>query len=331
MVIETRPRVLIVDDEDSYRTPVANYLRQKGYLVDTAADAQQGLTMLHYADGQYDVVFVDQVLYGSEAAGLDLTQQIKQCFPTTPIVIVTGWMSVENGVMALRYGAYRYISKASGVQELELFIQISAAMRRHERLARAVGGERVGSSSPQANRILAVFANPKRTSPLRLAAEDRLIRESLRRSRERDLLHLDVLHAATAHDLRRALLDQSYRALHVSGHGTPSGLVFEDADGNDHVVVPRALADLICAHSPPLEVVVFNACWSEAQGQLLLAGVPNVIVNPQQLDDAVALEFTRGFYDALGAGKDVAFAYDEGCRSAALMAHGPVELPILLR
>jgi hypothetical protein len=168
-------------------------------------------------------------------------------------------------------------------------------------------------------KVLAIFANPTGSSPLRLVAEDRVIRECVTRSRYRENISLEIRHAVTIHDLRRALLEGDYRMIQFSGHGTGQGLAFEDEQGQVRLVPPRALAELLAAYSPPIECVILNACYSSVQGQLVSSGVPYTIAIDGPISDAGATEFTRGFYDAIGAGKDVKFAYQEGCRTMRLM------------
>ncbi len=169
-------------------------------------------------------------------------------------------------------------------------------------------------------KVLVVFANPRGTNTLRLETEDRVIRESVRLSRHRDNISLTVCHATTVHDLRRALLDEQFQFVHISGHGTGSGLVLEDELGGKYVVPQQALADLFQAYCPPIQCIILNACYSVSQGQLLSLGVPFTIAMEGAISDKAAIEFSRGFYDAIGAGREVGFAYDEGCRTVKLAA-----------
>src|SRR5689334_12366317 len=117
------------------------------------------------------------------------------------------------------------------------------------------------ASKKTKERILAVFANPQGSDPLRLGEEDRVLHECLRLARNRRLA-LDVRHAATVHDLRRALLDDDAHVVHFSGHGTGKGLAFEDESGHVKLIPSAALAELLTAYVPPLHTVVLNACYS---------------------------------------------------------------------
>lgn len=177
--------------------------------------------------------------------------------------------------------------------------------------------------------ILAVFASPRCSDPLRLGEEDRALRECLALSRYRDNTKLTVLHAATIHDVRRALLNEHYRIVHLSGHGTGKGFALEDAAGDIHVVSESALGELLAAYSPPLECAILNACFTKGQGKKLASFLPFAIGMSGAISDKGAIEFTRGFYDAIGAGKDIPFAFGEGQRTVKLMGASLRAKPVL--
>jgi len=171
--------------------------------------------------------------------------------------------------------------------------------------------------------ILVVFANPRGSSPLRLDSEDHAIHEAIRRSKYRDSIRLTPCHAATVHDLRRALLDDDFRIVHISGHGTGRGLILEDGSGRMYVVPQQALADLFQAYSlpaGPLECVILNSCYSFSQGKLVSLNVPFTIVAEGPIGDNASIEFSRGFYDAIGAGLSIDLAYAQGRHSVKLAA-----------
>jgi hypothetical protein len=166
-------------------------------------------------------------------------------------------------------------------------------------------------------KVLVVFANPRGTSALRLGEEDRTINECFRRSKNRDGLSLRILHASTVDDIRRALLDDEYHIVHFSGHGTGTGLAFEDKDGRLYVPPQDAVAQLLADFSPPLECLLLNACYSISQGQLTSLGVPFTIAMEGPISDGAAILFAGGFYDSIGAGKDVEFSFRQGVHASA--------------
>ena len=165
-------------------------------------------------------------------------------------------------------------------------------------------------------RILLVCANPHGTQPLRTAEDDRTLRQSIRLSADRDRIEIETLNAATIDDLRRALLRGPFDIVHFSGHGTQEGLVFEDEAGQRFVPSPQALAALF-AHRK-IRVAVLNACYSLSVGRISAIGTQYTIAASGPLSDPAAVEFTRGFYDGLGAGLDVPGAFDEGKLTASL-------------
>ncbi|HEX3046622.1 MAG TPA: CHAT domain-containing protein [Bacillota bacterium] len=179
--------------------------------------------------------------------------------------------------------------------------------------------------------VLVIFANPKGLPNLDLSMEDRVIRECIVRSKFREYIKSEVRHAATIHDVRRALQEFSCRILHFSGHGTEEGLAFEDESGKMKFVAIEALAQLLSAHSPPLEAVLINACNPEPESGGTDLGVPYTLSVKGRIADQAAIEFTRGFYDAIGAGESIEFAYDEGCHAMRLTGYSEAGEPVLFR
>jgi hypothetical protein len=180
-------------------------------------------------------------------------------------------------------------------------------------------------------RILVVFANPKGSIQLRLQAEERVIRQCRERSKNRDNLHFDVRSAATIDDVARALLEEDYHIVQFSGHGTGQGLAFENELGEVQLVPQGALAAFLAKYSPPLECVVLNACYSNVQGELLSNCMPWAIAMEGAISDDAATEFTRGFYDAIGAGRDIEFAYREGCDRIKLKGFPDGSIPVIFK
>jgi hypothetical protein len=178
--------------------------------------------------------------------------------------------------------------------------------------------------------VLAVFANPKGSSPLRLENEDRVMRESVKLSLYREHIGLEILHAARVDDFARALLEKEYQIVHFSGHGTGKGLAFENESQQTQVVPKDALTETLSAYSPPIECVLLNACYSNVNADSLSMGVPYTIVMNGPISDEGATEFTRGFYDAIGAGKSIEFAYKEGCRRIRLKTLPDGATPVLV-
>lgn len=180
-------------------------------------------------------------------------------------------------------------------------------------------------------KILILSANPKGTAELRLAEEVREIKEGLRRSKCRDLYQVETSEAVRVRDIHRAMLDHEPNIVHFSGHGAKEeGLVFEDEMGQVKLVSAEALARLFALFANKLDCVVLNACYSQIQAEAMTQQINYVIGMSQSIGDRAAIEFAVGFYDALGAGKDVEFAYKLGCNTIERMVMAEHLTPKLL-
>ncbi|MEO1068622.1 MAG: CHAT domain-containing protein [Cyanobacteria bacterium J06638_6] len=190
-----------------------------------------------------------------------------------------------------------------------------------------------------AQKILFLAANPIGTSRLRLDQEVRDIEEGLRRSTNQQDFELVTKWAVRAQDIRRALLDENPSIIHFSGHGdggdvatgsspadarklTPinpevgslvSHIIVEDDQGNPRPYPPEALANLFKLFADQIDCVVLNACYSKGQAEAIAAHVPYVIGTQKAIGDRAAIEFAVGFYDGLGAGRAIEFAFALGC------------------
>ncbi len=183
-----------------------------------------------------------------------------------------------------------------------------------------------GSKVSDRVKILVIFANPKGSDHLRLDEEDRIIRECLERAKHRESMHYEIRHAVRVKDLQRMLLEDDYQVVHFSGHATSSGkLALEDEDGNPKLVAPGTLAALL-SNFKSIECVLLNACYSAQAGGPVSLGIPFTIGMEGPISDDAAKHFTRGFYDALGAGKGYQFAYNMGCSAMALEGFAAEEL-----
>lgn len=162
--------------------------------------------------------------------------------------------------------------------------------------------------------ILFLSANPQDTQRLNLDAEAREIREGLQRSQQRDAFKIETSPAASPSSMRRALLDHSPRIAHFAGHGEgEDGLVFDDGAGNRQLVETEALAKLFKLFATDIQCVLLNACYSEIQAEAIAQHIDYVIGMSQAIEDNAARAFAVAFYDALGAGRDIEFAYQSAC------------------
>ena len=199
------------------------------------------------------------------------------------------------------------------------------------------------SRSVRRKTILVLAVNPIDSTRLSLDQEVREIEEGLRRSRHRDLFKVEQRWAVRTSDLRRALLDVEPHIVHFCGHGTSDsesgkatdefrklsivseemdagGIVLEDETGKTRLVKGQALTDLFSLFKGQLDCVVLNSCYSATQADLIVQQIPIVIGMKQEIGDRAAIEFSRGFYDALGAGRSIDEAFRFGCNAIDLQS-----------
>ncbi|KAI9129287.1 TIR domain-containing protein [Acaryochloris sp. CCMEE 5410] len=180
--------------------------------------------------------------------------------------------------------------------------------------------------------ILFLAANPKDTQPLRLDQELRDIDEGLQRAQHRDEFQLEQRLAVRPRDIQRAMLDLNPQIVHFSGHGEgDEGLVFEDVSGNTQLVSGEAIADLFSLFADQLRCVVLNGCYTEVQAKAISEHIPYVIGMKRAIQDKAAISFAVGFYDALGSGRDVEFAFKLGCAAIRMEGIEDHLTPVLIK
>ncbi len=177
-------------------------------------------------------------------------------------------------------------------------------------------------------RVLFVSCSPSDAVPLRVGSELRAIKEAVRLANREEDVDVNSLTAATTDDLRRALLNSEYEIVHFSGHADGDVLVFEDAGGRSISTPLESLAELI-ARYPTIRCVLLNSC--ESLANLTVPMAPYTIGMECSITDEAAIEFARGFYDAVSAGRTIEFAAQEGKTAAAMKGLGSPPIKILKR
>lgn len=117
--------VLLVEDHKGIAESVADYLQQKGYAIDHAAD---GVTGLHLAvSNNYDVIIADVMLPGMD--GIAMCKKLRDdARKDTPLLMLTARDTVDDKLAGLEAGADDYLVKPFEVRELEA--RIRAVLRR---------------------------------------------------------------------------------------------------------------------------------------------------------------------------------------------------------
>ena len=106
--------VLIIDDEENLRKLLARVVELEGYHVLQAATAKDGIKQL--AKEPVNVVVSDVRL--PDANGVELTGRIKKEYPGTEVIVLTAYGTIEDGVRAIKNGAFDYLTKGDHQEKI---------------------------------------------------------------------------------------------------------------------------------------------------------------------------------------------------------------------
>jgi DNA-binding NtrC family response regulator len=118
-------RVLVVDDEEGFVTPLVKRLKKRRLDVTFATGGRQALEQLR--ESPVDVVVLDVKM--PDMDGLTTLKNLKQIDPTVEVVMLTGHASLEAAMEGMRLGAFDYLMKPVDIDEL-LFKLEDACKRR---------------------------------------------------------------------------------------------------------------------------------------------------------------------------------------------------------
>jgi DNA-binding NtrC family response regulator len=116
---DRKRRILIADDELAMCELVAESLGQRGYAVDWQLSPEETLSALERED--YSALLVDVHMNGK--SGLDLCRAALAKRPDLPVVVMTGFGTVEHAVGAIRAGAYDFITKPVSIDALSMTLE----------------------------------------------------------------------------------------------------------------------------------------------------------------------------------------------------------------
>jgi len=105
-----RASILIVDDEEVVRRSHLRSLASTGCHAEAAADGKEALRAMEAHP--FDVVLLDLRMPGLD--GMDVLRALKQRWPDSEVVVITGYPTIESAKEAVRLGAQNYIAKPVG-------------------------------------------------------------------------------------------------------------------------------------------------------------------------------------------------------------------------
>ena len=119
-------KLLVVDDEKNIRHTLAEYLESCGHQVKVAESARQALE--HLATGEFDLILTDYRM--AETNGLELLEQIRHRFPELLVILMTAYGTVEDAVVAMKAGAYDYVTKPFSLSQLQHVLERALEVRK---------------------------------------------------------------------------------------------------------------------------------------------------------------------------------------------------------
>lgn len=123
-IIEQR-KVMLVDDDDSVRDAIAEILERRGWLVGSFNSAEGAVESLKKES--YDVVLAD--INMPDINGMDFLHISKEIAPDVPVVIITGYPSIDLAVEAMKVGAVDFLAKPFKIEELEITVRKAAGAK----------------------------------------------------------------------------------------------------------------------------------------------------------------------------------------------------------
>ena len=142
--------VLIVDDEREVCLSLAEVLQSKGYTTLFEEDPREVLDLL--CRKNVDLILMDVRM--PEVGGIDLLKIIRKTHPLLPVIMISGFASVESAVRAMKYGALNFFAKP--VQLPELLMEIRHLERSMSIKKTAPETEKIVTRNPKMREVLSL-------------------------------------------------------------------------------------------------------------------------------------------------------------------------------
>jgi DNA-binding response OmpR family regulator len=134
-------RILVVDDEETLRTTMAELLASTNREIVTAASGEEALAYLE--DAPFDLVIVDLIMPGID--GLQVMDVAQKLSPQARIIMLTAYGTLDSAIQAMRRGATDYLLKPANATQIEAAVD-RALLQRYREAHRQELIERIGSA-----------------------------------------------------------------------------------------------------------------------------------------------------------------------------------------
>lgn len=178
-------------------------------------------------------------------------------------------------------------------------------------------------------KILFLSASPVAEARLRVDNEYKQIDERLAASTQRNNLELISKTAIDFNYASQAILNERPHYLHFSGHGNKLGVAIETQDGDTKLLTKDSIYRLLDLYKTDIRCAVFNACYSSDIAQKISSLGFYAIGMNESIQDSSAIDFAVGFYQGIGAGENVVFAFKLGLAHISANDEKSVHIPTL--
>ncbi len=114
LVMNKKPHILVVDDEEIARNNIEHILKKENYDVVTASNGVEAIEKLNTSS--FDVVLTD--LKMEKIDGLVLLEKVKNKYPDVQVIMITAYAAVDSAIEAIKKGAFHYIAKPFRLDEV---------------------------------------------------------------------------------------------------------------------------------------------------------------------------------------------------------------------
>ena len=126
MANELKERILFVDDEETILNVASEFFQRRGYQALTAKSGEEALDLLKTES--VDCCFTD--INMPEMNGLDLAEEIRRTDNTLPVIVMTGFPSIENAIQTIKNGVVDFLIKPINMKQMEFSVRRVMEQRR---------------------------------------------------------------------------------------------------------------------------------------------------------------------------------------------------------
>ncbi len=154
----TTKQVLIIDDEPDIRELLELTLGRMNLETRAAANLSEGRHLL--SEYSFDLCLTDMRL--PDGNGLDMVRHIQEHFPDLPVAVITAYGNIETAVMALKAGAFDFVSKPVDINDLRNIVSSALKVRRPgeemvEEIQAPAGSQKMLGNSPVMQKVRSII------------------------------------------------------------------------------------------------------------------------------------------------------------------------------